>query len=102
VISTIPLKHCRLGRVGIVETDYAQGQLHFSRAPYDSVRSIGYKTDGPWRLGVSQPKPFVYKIFIYESDTEIWLLFTRKERWIFNSNNYPLDFSVLTQNSSNT
>ena len=47
------LYHCRLGRVGIVEADYARGQLHSSKAPADSVRSTGYKTE------VSQPKPFV-------------------------------------------
>jgi len=28
---------CRLGRVGIVEPEYAQGQLHSTRAPADSV-----------------------------------------------------------------
>jgi len=36
--------------------------------------------DGPGRLGVSQPKPFVYA-----SPAEIRLLLTKRERWIFNN-----------------
>jgi len=31
-----------------------------------------------WEVGVSQPKPFVYT-----SPAEIWLLLTRRGRWIF-------------------
>ena len=34
--------------------------------------------DGPGRLGVGQPKPFVYT-----SPAEIRLLLTKRERWIF-------------------
>jgi len=36
--------------------------------------------DDPGRLGVSQPKPFVYT-----SPTKIWLLLSRRERCIFNN-----------------
>ena len=34
--------------------------------------------DGLGRLGVGQPQPFVYT-----SSAEIWLLLTKRERWIF-------------------
>jgi len=30
-------RSCYLGRVGVVEADYAKGQLHSTRAPGDSV-----------------------------------------------------------------
>jgi len=36
---------CKLWWVGIVEADYAQGQLRSTRASTDSVRSMGYKTN---------------------------------------------------------
>ena len=34
-----------LDRVGIVEAGHAQGQLHFTRVPADSVWSTSYKTE---------------------------------------------------------
>ena len=64
IISTIPKQQSCA--VGIVEADYAQDQLHSTRAPGDSVRSTNYKTKRVvlrgWGGGQSTYKPFCLHI----------------------------------------
>jgi len=65
---------------------HSRSRLYPGPAPlFQSTRWFSVKhrlkdwTDGPGRLGVGQPKPL-----IYTSPAEIWLLLTRRERWVSN------------------
>ena len=65
---------CSLGRFGIVEPDYVQGQLHSSRAPTDSVWSTSYETQQMVPRGWESVNHFVHTLPAENS----W-----RERWIF-------------------
>jgi len=61
---------CRLGGVGIVEADYAQGQVHYSRAPIDQREASATILNG-W-----------FRDFRRQSAICLLLLLTSKERCI--------------------
>ena len=69
------------GYIGIVEADYAQGQLYSSRALAESVWSTGYKTNGwSWEFeGVNLNHLFA------RHPPQIQLVSTRKGRWFFDN-----------------
>jgi len=82
IIPTIPSEwSCRLGRVGIVEVDYALDQLHSSSAPIDSVWSTSYKTErtvlGGWSVNLSH--------LFTRRRPSIRLLLTRTKTWLCNN-----------------
>jgi len=76
-----------MGVIWEVKYPVCRGQitLHMGTHKFSVKHALQDCTDGPGKLGVSQPKPFVYT-----PPAEIRLLLTKREWWICNNHGVTL------------